>query len=60
MDNYSPFWDLGALSTIDEPQGAFTYQSSTLTAQVWPILERFMGYYSSFWGPRAISMVVEP
>ena len=25
----------------------------------WPILARFMDYYSSFWGPKAISMVVE-
>ena len=24
-----------------------------------PILARFMGYYSPFWGPGAISMVVE-
>ena len=26
----------------------------------WPILARFMDYYSLFWGPKAISMVVEP
>jgi hypothetical protein len=26
----------------------------------WLILARFMGYYSPFWGPGAISMVVEP
>ena len=30
MDYYSPFWGLGAISTIDEPRGAFTYRSSTL------------------------------
>ena len=28
-------------------------------SQLWPILDRFMDYYSSFWGPKAISMVVE-
>ena len=27
---YSLFWGLGVISTIDEPQGAFTYQSSAL------------------------------
>ena len=26
----------------------------------WPILARFVDYYSPFWGPKAISMVVEP
>ena len=25
----------------------------------WPILARIMDYYSPFWGPKAISMVVE-
>ena len=28
--------------------------------QFWPILARFVDYYSPFWGPKAISMVVEP
>ena len=28
--------------------------------QFWPILACFMAYYSLFWGPKAISMVVEP
>src|SRR3990170_2139230 len=28
-------------------------------SQFWPILARFMDYYSPFWGPKAISMVVE-
>ena len=28
--------------------------------QFWPILARFMDYYSPFWGPKAISMDVEP
>ena len=31
-----------------------------LHSQFWPILARFMDYYSLFWGPNAITMVVEP
>ena len=38
--------------------GAFTYRSSTLA--VFVDLTRSMDYYSPFWGPEAISMVVEP
>ena len=30
VDNYSLFWVPGLISMIDEPQGAFTYRSSTL------------------------------
>ena len=29
-------------------------------SQFWPILTRFVDYYSPFWGAKAISMVVEP
>ena len=29
-------------------------------SQVWPILTRFVDYYSLFWGPEVISMVVGP
>ena len=29
-------------------------------SQFWLILARFMDYYSPFWGPEAISIVVEP
>ena len=29
-------------------------------SQYWPILTRFMDHYSPFWGPKAISIVVEP
>ena len=29
-------------------------------SQFWPILARFMDYYSLFWGPEAISIVGEP
>ena len=28
-------------------------------SQLWPILARFVGYYSPFWGPDAICIVVE-
>ena len=30
VDYYSPFWGLGVISTIDEPQGALKCRSSTL------------------------------
>ena len=29
-------------------------------SQFWPILTRFVDYYSPFWGPETISTVVEP
>ena len=29
-------------------------------SRFWPILARFMDYYSLFWGPETISIVVEP
>ena len=29
-------------------------------SKFWPILARFVEYHSLFWGPEAISMVVEP
>ena len=29
-------------------------------SRFWPILAHFMDYYSPFWGPEAISIVVEP
>ena len=29
-------------------------------SQFWLILARFVDYYSPFWGPKLISMVVEP
>ena len=28
-------------------------------SQFWPILARFVDYYSLFWGPEVISMLVE-
>ena len=44
VDYYSPFSGLGAISTIDEPRGAFTYRSSTLIGLAgvsWSITDRF-------------------
>ena len=29
-------------------------------SQFWPILARFVDYYSPFWDPKAISIVIEP
>ena len=29
-------------------------------SQFWPILTRFVDYYSQFWGPETITIVVEP
>ena len=29
-------------------------------SQFWPILVRFFDYHSPFWGPGAISIVIEP
>ena len=43
---------------INEPRGALTSLVSTLA--VLSILTRFVEYYSPFWGPKAISIVVEP
>ena len=45
----------GVISTINEPRGAFMCRSSTLV--VFVSSDPFRG---QFWGPEAISMVVEP
>ena len=29
-------------------------------SQFWPILMRFVDFYSPFWGPKVISIIVEP
>ena len=47
----------GVISTIYEPRGAFRFGHQH--SQFWPILVRFVHYYSPLWGSRAISMVVE-
>ena len=59
MDYYSLFWGPGVISTIDEPQGALTCRSLTLT--VLADSGTFRGlYYSLFLGPGVISMIDEP
>ena len=59
---------------IDEPWGAFMYRSSIVLglsvsglfhvdhqdSRYWPILTRFVDYYSPFSCTKAISIVVEP
>ena len=58
VDYYSLFWGHGAISTIEEPQGAFTCRSSTLAvlADSGP----FRRLLLTLWGPGAISTVEEP
>ena len=43
---------------IDELRGTFMNHSSIILG--FQILGSFMEYYSPFWGPKAISMIVEP
>ena len=43
---------------IDDPWVHFRVRHRH--SQFWPILTRFVDYYSLFWGPKAISIVVEP
>ena len=58
MDYYSLFWGPGAVSTINEPWGAFTFRSSTLA--VLADSEPFRGLLLTILGPKQISIVVEP
>src|SRR3954469_15500402 len=56
---YSLFWGPRVISTINEPRGAFTFRSSTLTvlADSGP----FRGLFTHcFWGPGVISTINEP
>ena len=52
------FWGPEVISTIDEARGAFTRHHQH--SQFWPILVRFVDYYSPFWGPSAISTIDDP
>ena len=52
------FWGPEVISTIDEPW--VRLRVGHQHSQLWPILARFLDYYSPFWGPDAISIVVEP
>ena len=58
MDYYSPFWGLGVISTIDEPN--VRLRVGHQHSQFWLILARFVDYYSLLWGPRVISTIDEP
>ena len=57
-DYYPPFWGPRAVSTIDDPRGAFTCTSSTLT--VLSNSDSFHGLLLTILGSEAISIVVEP
>ena len=50
MGQNRPEMRLLMIDTVNEPQGAFTCRSSTLA--IWPILARFLDYYSVFWSKR--------
>ena len=50
LDYYSLFWGPGVISTIDEPQGALTCRSSTLT--VLANSDPFHGLLLIVWGSR--------
>src|SRR3954466_11602594 len=54
VDYYSLFWGPGVISTIDEPQGAFTCRLST------PAILADSGPFRGLWGPGVISTIDEP
>ena len=61
MDYYSRFWPIlgpAAIFTITDPRVRLLvgHQQS----QFWPILARFVDYYSLFWGLGVISTIDEP
>ena len=58
MDYYSLFWGPGAVSTINEPWGAFTIRSSTLAVLV--DSDPFHVLLLTVLGPQTGSIVVEP
>ena len=58
VDYYSLFWGPGVISTIDEPLGAFTCRSSTIT--VLADSDPFHGLLLTVLGFRAISTIDEP
>ena len=58
MDYYSLFWGPGVISTIDEPQGALTCRSSTLTDLADSGL--FRGLLLTILGPGEVSTINEP
>ena len=58
MDYYSPFWGPLAIFLVDEPQGALT--SMTLTLTILANSGPFCGILVTVFGSRGIFMVVEP
>ena len=52
------FWGLGVISMIDEP--LVRLRVGDQHSHIWPILFRFVHYYSAFWGPRGIFTIDEP
>ena len=59
VDYYSLFWGPGVISTIDEPRGAFTCRSSTLT--IWANSGLFRGLLLTvLGGARAIYTIDDP
>ena len=58
MDYYSLFWGLRVIGTINDPRVRLPvgHQHS----QFWPILTRFVDYYSPIWGPATIPIDIEP
>ena len=47
------FWGPGAIFTIDDPHAVFACPASILTVLV--NSDRFVDYYSLFWGPKPVS-----
>ena len=55
VDYYSPFWGLGAIFLVDEPQGALTCMTLTLAVSAYSGL--FCGLLVTVFGSRAIFIV---
>ena len=61
MVYYSRFWPIlgpAAIFTINDPRVRLLLGNQQ--SQFWPILARFVDYYSLFWGLGVISTIVEP
>ena len=61
MVYYSRFWPIlgpAAIFTINDPRVRLLVGNQQ--SQFWPILARFVDYYSLFWGLGVISTIDEP
>ena len=58
VDYYSPFWGLGAIFLVVEPQGALTCM--TITLAILAYSGQFCGLLVTIFGSRAIFIVAEP